>query len=95
MQFRRMTRVLVVLGAMGLALTACTGGIDLSCSEDKDCLESELCHPDDKVCVQLCMTFEEDCPRASTDTCEAVTDTNTSKVCKCKNPEGCRDETSP
>lgn len=80
------------MGAMGLALTACTGGIDLSCSEDKDCLESEICHPDDKVCIQLCMKAE-DCPNKDTYTCEAVTDTNTSKVCKCKNPEGCK--TSP
>ncbi|QRK11960.1 hypothetical protein JQX13_19020 [Archangium violaceum] len=93
MQLRRMTRVLVVLGAMGLALTACKGGIDLSCSVDKDCLESELCHPDDKVCMQLCRSTD-DCPE-SADTCEALTDTNASRVCKCKNPEGCRGGTSP
>ncbi|WNG43435.1 hypothetical protein F0U60_04475 [Archangium minus] len=93
MQLRRMTGVLVVLSAMGLALTACKGGIDLSCSVDKDCLESELCHPDEKVCMQMCRTAD-DCPE-SADTCEPLTEANTPKVCKCKNPEGCRDGTSP
>ncbi|WNG32943.1 hypothetical protein F0U61_04410 [Archangium violaceum] len=89
MQLRRMTGVLVVLSAMGLALTACKGGIDLSCSVDKDCLESELCHPGDKVCMQMCRTAD-DCPNESTYACEPLTDANTAKVCKCKNPEGCR-----
>ncbi|WP_108075504.1 hypothetical protein [Vitiosangium sp. GDMCC 1.1324] len=71
----------IALGAMGMMLTACgKGGADLSCATDNDCLESELCHPDKKVCVQLCTT-NVDCP-ASAKTCAAMND-NGQKICQC------------
>ena len=47
-----------------------------------DCLESELCHPDEKICVRTCTTLA-DCPRGAT-SCEAL---NTQKICECPTKE--------
>jgi hypothetical protein len=86
MQLRKRTWRRVALGALGLLLTACgTGGYDLTCSGPRDCLESELCHPDDKICVQLC-TILANCPSEAV-RCEALSDTNTQKICKCPTKE--------
>ncbi len=83
MQLRKGTWRCIVLGALGLLLTACgSAGYDLSCSGPRDCLESELCHPDEKICVQLCTTLV-DCPPEA-ERCEAL---NTQKVCKCPTRE--------
>ncbi|HYO57746.1 hypothetical protein [Archangium sp.] len=93
MQLRKMTWMLVALSAMGMVLTACgNGGPDLTCSVDKDCLESELCHPDDKVCVQRCTT-RADCP-PSAESCVSLSSTNTEKICKCQKKD-CAGATSP
>lgn len=71
----------VALGTMGLMLTGCESAYDLRCSSDKDCLESEICHPDELLCVQLCTTVL-DCPD-NAKKCEALSTTNTTKICKC------------
>jgi Cys-rich repeat protein len=93
MQLRKMTLMLAVLGAMSMVLTGCPdGGRDsLTCSADADCLESEICHPTAKVCVQTCTTTA-DCPE-SAKKCEALSSTNTQMICKCSTSELCaRDE---
>jgi hypothetical protein len=85
MQLRKMTLMLAALGAMGMMLTACGGDgrESLTCSTDADCLENEICHPDAKVCAQTCPSGNgSDCPN-SAKTCEAVSATNTTKICKC------------
>jgi hypothetical protein len=85
MQLRKMTLMLAALGAMGMMLTACGGDgrESLTCSTDADCLENEICHPDAKVCAQTCPSGNgSDCP-SSAKTCEAVSATNTTKICKC------------
>jgi hypothetical protein len=92
MQLRKMTWLPVALGALGMVLAACGGTHDLSCSVDRDCLESEVCHPDDRVCVQLCTTSV-DCPDTAT-LCEALSDANPVKICKCQG-SNCPDTTSP
>jgi hypothetical protein len=106
MQRWKRTGRLVALGAMGLVQAACgTGTYDLTCSVDKDCLESELCHPDQKLCVQMCTTNAE-CP-AETKSCKAISEENPQTIC-CKasseeNPqtickcltEECINETDP
>jgi hypothetical protein len=92
MPLRKMTWRLFAPGALGLLLTACgTEGYDLTCSGPRDCLESELCHPDDKICVQLCISLV-DCPPEA-DSCEGLSGTNTQKICKCPTKEcvGSRD----
>jgi len=87
MQRWKRTWRLVALGAMGLVQTACgTGTYDLTCSVDKDCLESELCHPDAKVCVQTC-TSSADCPDSRD--CSALSPTNTQTICKCSTSQLC------
>lgn len=96
MRFREMTWRLAALSAVGLMLAACGGteGYDLACSGAQDCLESELCHPDNQVCVQLCTTLV-DCP-AEADSCEAVGGTNNQKICECPTqPRQCVGERSP
>lgn len=85
MQLRKMTLMLAALGAMSMVLTACGGDgrESLTCSTDADCLENEICHPDAKVCAQTCPSGNgSDCPD-SAKTCEAVSATNTTKICKC------------
>lgn len=86
MQLRKETGRRVALGALGLLLTACgTEGYDLTCSGPRDCLDSELCHPDERICVQLCTTIA-DCPEAA-ESCAALSGTNNQKVCKCPTNE--------
>lgn len=86
MQLRGRTWWLAALGAVGMMLTACpTGSSSLACSGPEDCLESELCHPDDQVCVQLC-SFQLDC--SSEDArCEVLSPTVPQKICKCPTKE--------
>jgi hypothetical protein len=86
MRFREMTWRLAALSAVGMMLVACgKGGYDLRCSGAEDCLESELCHPEEKVCVQLCITLM-DCPTEA-DRCASVSDTNPQRICKCPTQE--------
>jgi hypothetical protein len=89
MQLRKMT---LMIAALGLALTACPGGgrEDLTCSADTDCSEdgTEICHPQAKVCVQTC-TQTTDCPD-SAKSCEAISSTNTQKICKCSTDALCQ-----
>lgn len=60
---------------------------NLSCTDSTDCLASELCHPRAKVCVQTC-AGDTDCSY-STNTCAAVSATDTRKVCQCFANELC------
>lgn len=92
MQLRKMTLMLAALGAMGMMLTACgdEGRTSLTCSTNADCLESEICHPDAKVCVQTCTTSA-DCPNAAK-TCEAVSASNTQLICKCSTDALCQSD---
>ncbi|WNG28464.1 hypothetical protein F0U62_34040 [Cystobacter fuscus] len=89
MQLRKMT---LMIAALGLALTACPGGgrEDLSCTADTDCSEdgTEICHPQAKVCVQTC-TASTDCPD-SAKSCEAISSSNTQKICKCSTDALCQ-----
>jgi hypothetical protein len=87
MQLRKMT---LMIAALGLALTACPGGRDdLSCTADTDCSgENEICHPTAQVCVQTC-TDTNDCPDSSK-TCEAISATNSQKICKCATDQQCQ-----
>jgi hypothetical protein len=80
MQLRKMTWWPIALGAMGLVLVACGGEHDLSCSVDRDCLESEICHPDSRVCVPLCTTSAE-CP-VTAPRCQPLSSTNPVKICR-------------
>jgi hypothetical protein len=78
-----------VLGGVGLLLMGCGSTADLSCSSDKDCLESEICNLDVLMCAQLCILPNDadnagrKCPE-SADTCEAASGSDPRKVCKCK-----------
>jgi hypothetical protein len=74
-------RMWSVLGVLGLLAGGCGSTADLSCKSDKDCLESELCHPDLLICVQVCITSAT-CPTKAK-TCEAISDTDRTKICKC------------
>jgi len=90
MQLRKMTLMLVALGAMSMVLTGCPEDAPtLTCSADADCLESELCHPNAKVCVQKC-TSSAECPDTAK-TCEALDPANASsqKICKCSTTALC------
>ncbi|MET0403243.1 MAG: hypothetical protein ABW123_12605, partial [Cystobacter sp.] len=91
MQLRNMT---LVVAALSLALAACPGGgrEDLSCDSDATCLESELCHPQAKVCVQTC-TAAADCPD-SAKKCEAISGGNTQNICKCSTDALCQTDSS-
>lgn len=91
MQIRKMTLMLAALGAMSMALTGCGGGRDLTCSADTDCAEAEICHPQAGVCVQTCSTSA-DCPE-SAKTCDALSSTNTTKICRCSTNELCQRDT--
>jgi len=93
MQLRKMTLMLAVLGTMSLVLTGCPDGgrESLTCSTDTDCLESEICHPNAKVCVQTC-TIGDDCPD-SAKTCAEISGAGSQKICTCSSNELCaRDE---
>ncbi|QRO00990.1 hypothetical protein JRI60_19115 [Archangium violaceum] len=90
MQLRKMSLMLTVLGAVGMMLTGCGGDEQtLTCSADTDCLESEICHPNAKVCVQTC-TAGADCPDTAK-TCEALDTSSASspKICKCSTDALC------
>ena len=72
-------------GAVGLLALACTvtTPADLSCKSNRDCLDSEICHPDTLLCVELCTT-KNDCPGKEEDkVCEALSPTNSTRICKC------------
>ena len=87
MQRWKRTGWCLVVGAMGVMLSACggSGELDLSCSGPMDCLESELCHPDEKICVQLCFSIVE-CPTKA-ERCEAMSGEDPRKICKCPTKE--------
>lgn len=89
MRLREMTWRLIAPGVVGMVLAACgsSGGYDLTCSGAEDCLESELCHPTDKVCVQLCTTMA-DCPPKAED-CAALSDRSEPRICKCPPKTAC------
>jgi hypothetical protein len=88
MQLRKMT--LMFAAALGMMLVACDGGgrESLTCSTNADCLESEVCHPNAKVCVQTC-TSSADCPNAAK-TCDALSAADTTKICKCSTDALCQ-----
>ncbi len=91
MQLRKMKWVLVAMSALGL--TACArNGRDLSCSGAEDCLESEVCLPDEKVCARLCLTSK-DCPSEEHYLCEHLGSAG-GKICKCQTEE-CGGKTIP
>ncbi|MFY0524024.1 hypothetical protein ACN28I_12925 [Archangium gephyra] len=93
MQLRKMTLMVAMLGAMSMVLTGCPDGgrESLACTADTDCDTSEICHPNAKMCVQTC-TIGDDCPESSK-TCEAISATNSTKICKCATDALCqRDE---
>ncbi len=81
MRHPRRRWMLVALSALGMLLPACRNGADLSCSTDLDCLESEVCHPDQKVCVQLCTTSA-DCPETAK-SCAVMYEGARVKTCQC------------
>jgi hypothetical protein len=80
MQLRSMAWMRVALSALGLLGAACDLDMDLSCQSERDCLESELCHPDDQVCVRRCNSAN-DCFKARPN-CQNLSDLNTPKICK-------------
>jgi hypothetical protein len=85
MQLRKMA---VLFAALSAVLTGCPEDTkNLTCTDDSECLESEICHPDAKVCVQTC-TSSADCPDTAK-TCEAVSASNTQKICKCSTDALC------
>lgn len=84
MQLRKTLWMLTALSAMSLVMTGCPedgGGDSLTCTSATDCLESEICHPTAKVCVQTCDSGS-DCPDTAK-TCAAVSTTDSTKVCQC------------
>ena len=86
MQLRKMVMMLVAVGAASMVLTGCPGGGggSTTCATSTDCLTSEVCHPDAKVCVQTC-TAAADCPDTAKK-CEALGGTTADKdkmICKC------------
>lgn len=90
MEFRKLKVMFAALGAVGMMMVGCGGdgsGASLKCEQDSECLESEICHPDAKVCVQTC-TSSADCPDAAK-TCDAVSATDTRSICKCSTAELC------
>ena len=81
----------LALGALSLGAVACQPyQPDLSCRGDRDCLDSEICHPDERVCVQLC-TINADCiVRVDLGkVCAPLSDTNSTRICQCP-AEGCK-----
>ncbi|KFA90297.1 hypothetical protein [Archangium violaceum] len=88
MRLREMTWRFIAPCVVAMVLAACgSGGYDLTCAGAEDCLESELCHPTDKVCVQLCTT-QEHCPLKA-EACEALSDPSGPKICKCPAGTAC------
>ena len=94
MPLRERTWRLAALSAVGLWLAACTPeASSLACSGPDDCLESELCHPEDRLCVQLCLNLAECPPRAQA--CEPLSGAEPRKVCKCPTKECVGDREQP
>ncbi|ATB43312.1 hypothetical protein CYFUS_008792 [Cystobacter fuscus] len=79
MQLRTMVWMRVALSALALGGTAC-GSLDLSCQRDQDCLDSELCHPDEQECVRRCST-NLDCYEARPK-CQEMGSSNSTRICK-------------
>jgi hypothetical protein len=90
MQIRTMKLMLAVLGAMSMVLTGCPDGgrESLTCTDNTECIEGEICHPSAKVCVQTC-TAGTDCP-SSAKTCEAIGGGNNQMICKCSTDALCQ-----
>ena len=81
MQLRTMAWRRVALSALGMLGAACgLADMDLSCRRDQDCLDSELCHPDEQVCVRRCSTSK-DC-YAVRPNCQRLSDSDTTTICK-------------
>jgi len=79
------------LSAVSLMM-ACDGGREsLACTSTTDCLESEICHPQAGVCVQTC-TIGADCP-GSAKTCEKLSATDSTLICKCETNQLCQSDT--
>ena len=89
MQLRKTIWMLTALSAMSLVMTGCPedGETSTTCASSTDCLESEICHPTAKVCVTTC-TAATDCPDTAK-TCDAVSTTDTTKVCQCSTDALC------
>ncbi|WP_225413928.1 hypothetical protein [Stigmatella hybrida] len=85
MQLRKTMWMLTALSAMSLMMTACGGDDEGSgpttCTSDAQCGEDEICNTTAGACVQTCDQAS-DCPD-SAKICEALSTTNTQKVCKC------------
>lgn len=80
MQLRTMAWMKVALSALGMLGTACGfADMDLSCQRDQDCLDSELCHPDERECVRRCTTTKECYPARPR--CQSLSDADTTKIC--------------
>lgn len=78
-------RLAGLVGWAGLGVLGCgTTPADLSCRSSRDCLDSEICHPDTSVCVELCTT-KNDCPGTEEErVCEALSATDSTRICKCR-----------
>jgi Cys-rich repeat protein len=77
--------------AAALMLVGCGsegGGGATSCSTDTECGTGEICHPDAKACVKTCPNGTECTDEART--CEAVSATNSTKICKCSTSALCQ-----
>lgn len=79
MQLRTMAWRRVALSALGMIGASCSD-LDLTCRGDQDCLDSELCHPDEQVCVWRCTTDLSCLPTRPK--CQALSDSNTTKICQ-------------
>ena len=65
-------------------------GVDAGrCTQDADCLASEICHPSAKVCVQTCVSAA-DCPD-SAKICDVLSATDSRQVCKCSTDALCNE----
>lgn len=87
MQLRKTNLLLAAVFATSLVLTACgdeAGGENLSCNEDGDCADTEICSAG--YCMQTCDTAA-DCPDTNKN-CAASTG-STQKICRCSTDELC------
>ncbi|OJH39291.1 hypothetical protein [Cystobacter ferrugineus] len=81
MQLRTMAWMRAALSALGMWGAACASDADLSCQGDQDCLDSEICHPDEHECVRRCSTSKE-CFPARPNCQELSPPSNTTRICK-------------
>ncbi len=87
-----------LIGLTSAALTfvfvACGDDVlpEAGCTTDADCdtTKNEICHPQAQVCVQGCTTSN-DCPN-SAKTCEAISATDSTLICKCSTDALCAAE---